>query len=327
MDIAQISIFDFLINQRIIDKVVPGFVRNILPVIVGFILCGFPAKAQIFTPSDTLNEKRLLFATTTTTVGYGATLVGLNELWYKDYPRSSFHFFDDNAAWLQMDKAGHVLTSYQLGRYGYEVMKWAGTSEKSAIWIGGNFGLFFLTSIEVMDGFSEEWGFSTGDAFANAGGTALFIGQELVWGEQRMSLKFSYSPSTYAALRPETLGNGGMESILKDYNGQTYWLSINPSSFSRKQDSFLPWLNVALGYGANGMLGGDYNPCYNAAGDLLPPTERYRQYFLSLDIDLSRIKTESDFLKTVFSVVGFIKIPAPTLELSEDKLTWHWLYF
>lgn len=323
----QNSIFDFLISLRIIYKITRNISRRPLLVFVGIILFAFSAKAQLFAPSDTLNENRLIFATTTTTVGYGATLIGLNELWYKDYPRSGFHFFNDNASWLQMDKAGHGLTSYQLGRYGYEVMKWAGTSEKSAIWIGGNFGLLFLTSIEVMDGFSEEWGFSTGDALANAAGTALFIGQELVWGEQRMSLKFSYSPSSYAAFRPETLGNGGMESILKDYNGQTYWLSVNPSSFSRKRNSFLPWLNVALGYGANGMLGGDYNPCYNAAGDLLPSTERYRQYFLSLDIDLSRIKTESDFLKTVFSVVGFIKIPAPTLEFSQDKLTWHWLYF
>ena len=301
--------------------------RKCFPAIVGIILCGFSAKAQIFTSSDTLSERRLLFATTTTTVGYGATLIGLNELWYKDYPRSSFHFFNDNSSWMQMDKAGHALTSYQLGRYGYEVLKWAGTSDKTAIWVGGNFGLLFLTSIEVMDGFSEEWGFSSGDALANVAGTAFFIGQQLAWGEQRMSLKFSYSSSSYAAFRPEILGNGGMESIFKDYNGQTYWLSINPSTFSRKQDSFLPWLNVALGYGANGMLGGDYNPCYNAAGELLPPTERNRQYFLSLDIDLSRIKTKSDFLKTVFSVVGFIKIPAPTLELNQDKLTWHWLYF
>ena len=326
MFFTQNSIFDFLINLRIFYKTTRNSVRKCCLIIVGILMCTFSTKAQLFSSSDTLNEKRLLFATTTTTLGYGATLIGLNELWYKDYPRSGLHFFNDNASWMQMDKAGHALTSYQLGRHGYEVMKWAGTSEKSAIWIGGNFGLFFLTSIEVMDGFSEEWGFSTGDALSNVTGTALFIGQELAWGEQRMTLKFSYSPSSYAALRPETLGNGGMESILKDYNGQTYWLSVNPSRFSRKQDSFLPWLNFALGYGANGMLGGDYNPCYNVAGDLLPPTERYRQYFLSLDIDLSRIKTENDFLKTVFSVVGFIKIPAPTLEFSQDKLSWHWLY-
>ena len=142
-----------------------------------------------------------------------------------------------------------------------------------------------------------------------------------------MKLKFSYTSSAYAQYRPETLGSTGLESVLKDYNGQTIWLSINPSSFSHKKDPFLPWLNVALGYGANGMLGGDSNPAFNQAGDALPEMERYRQYYLSLDIDLSRIKTENHFLKTVFSVVGFIKIPAPALEFSRDKLTWHWLHF
>jgi len=287
----------------------------------------FSAKAQFFNPSDTLNKKRLVFATATTAVGYGATMIGLNEYWYKDYPRSNFHFFNDNKAWMQMDKAGHALTSYQLGRYGYEVMKWTGTSEKSAIWIGGNLGLFFLTSVEIMDGFSDEWGFSGGDAVANLSGTALFIGQQLAWGEQRMALKFSYSPSDYAQYRPETLGSGGLESVLKDYNGQTIWLSVNPSSFGHKEKPFLPWLNVALGYGANGMLGGDFNPNFNAAGDALPHTERYRQYYLSLDVDLSRIETNNAFLKTIFNVVGFIKIPAPALEFSQGAVKWHWIAF
>jgi hypothetical protein len=48
---------------------------------------------------------------------YGA-LVGLNQLWYADYPKSDFHFINDNAEWLQMDKAGHIYSSYHLGRLG-----------------------------------------------------------------------------------------------------------------------------------------------------------------------------------------------------------------
>lgn len=297
-----------------------------------WILCliaiGVPrVQSQVLAPADTLDKNRLIFATSVTTVGYGVSMIGLNELWYKEYPRGKFHFYNDNAAWLQMDKTGHALTAYQLGRYGYEVMKWMGTKDESAIWVGGNFGLLFLTSIEVLDGFSEEWGFSYGDALANAGGTAVFIAQQLAWQEQRVSLKYSYSATKYAPLRPETLGRGGIASALKDYNGQTYWLSVNPHSFLKKEKPFLPWLNIAIGYGAEGMLGGDFNPEYNARGDLLPFAERHRQYYLSLDVDLSRIKTENHLLKTLFSVVGFIKIPAPALEYSRNKLTWHWIKF
>jgi hypothetical protein len=44
-------------------------------------------------------------------------LVGLNQLWYA-YARSDFHFINDNAEWLQMDKAGHIYSSYHLGRLG-----------------------------------------------------------------------------------------------------------------------------------------------------------------------------------------------------------------
>ena len=43
---------------------------------------------------------------------YVASLVALNELWYADYPRSSFHFINDNDEWLQMDKLGHLSSSY-----------------------------------------------------------------------------------------------------------------------------------------------------------------------------------------------------------------------
>lgn len=261
-------------------------------------------------------------------VGYSVAVVGLNELWYKDYPRSEFHFFNDNNAWMQMDKAGHALSSYQLGRLGYESLKWAGVKDRSAIWIGGNLGTLFLTTVEVFDGFSEEWGFSTGDFAANIAGTSLFIAQELGWGEQRIALKFSASPSSFQQYRPETLGHGGLESALKDYNGQTIWLSVNPSRFSSSGDSFLPsWLNIAFGYSASGMLGGDENPDFNSEGVALPQFDRYRQCLFSLDVDLSQIKTRSHFLKTLFSVVGFIKIPAPAIEFSQGDVKFHAIYF
>jgi hypothetical protein len=61
--------------------------------------------------------------------GHGA-LVGLNQLWYADYPRSDFHFINDNAEWLQMDKAGHIfLLSFRA--IGAEMLEWSGASQKS----------------------------------------------------------------------------------------------------------------------------------------------------------------------------------------------------
>jgi hypothetical protein len=160
-----------------------------------------------------------------------------------------------------------------------------------------------------------------GDILANASRTGLLIGQELLWNEQRISLKYSFHQTKFAKIRPNTLGDTFIQQALKDYNGQTYWLSANIWSFA-KESNFPKWLNVAFGYGAEGMLYGDSNPNNQFSQD------PYRQFYLSLDVDLTKIKTTSKFLKTVFSAINFIKISAPTLEYnSKGNFKFHFLYF
>lgn len=282
------------------------------------------SKTDVFlTPSDTLNKpRRNAVVIAEATLGV-TTLVGLNQLWYKDYDQSKFHTLNDNGEWKQMDKLGHVLTSYHVGRVGADVLNWSGVSEKDQLIYGATLGLTFLTVVEVFDGYSEEWGFSWGDMLANASGTGLYVGQELLWKEQRVTLKYSFHQTKYADMRPERLGENFLEQTLKDYNGQTYWLSANIHSFYKK--SKVPkWLNVAVGYGADGMLTGNDEP----DSVLYPNQDRIRQYYLSLDIDLSRIKTNSRVLKSLLSVVNFVKIPAPTFEInSKGRLKFHSIYF
>ena len=282
------------------------------------------SKSDIFLlPSDTLNkQRRNAVIITEAALGTGA-LIGLNQLWYKEYEQSKFHTINDNSEWLQMDKLGHVLTSYQIGRLGADVLAWSGVSEKDQLIYGATLGLSFLTVVEVFDGFSEEWGFSWGDMASNFAGTGLYIGQELLWKEQRIALKYSFHQTKYAEIRPERLGANFLEQTIKDYNGQTYWLSANVNSFVNS-NSIPKWLNVAFGYGADGMLTGDNSSLESEFMN----QNRIRQYYLSLDIDLSRIKTKSRLLKSVFNVVNFIKIPAPTLEFTnKGKVKFHYLYF
>jgi uncharacterized protein YfiM (DUF2279 family) len=276
---------------------------------------------QFLKPSDSLNKSRrntvliseVSFATT--------ALIGLDQLWYADYPRSKFKTLDDSGEWLQMDKLGHVFSSYQLGRLGANTLNWAGVSKKNQIIYGSALGLGFLTTVEVMDGFSEEWGFSWTDMAANTVGTGLFVGQELLWEEQRILLKYSFHQTRFAKQRPDKLGNGLTEEFLKDYNGQTYWLSANLNSFL-KTDYIPNWLNLAFGYGADGMLTGE------PVDPLFINQNRTRQYYLSLDVDLSRIKTKSHFLKTIFDVLNVIKVPFPALELnSKGRLKMHYIYY
>lgn len=296
---------------------------------IWLLFCSFSIIAQntstFWQKSDTLNTKRRNTVYITETTAASITLIGLNKLWYADFDRSPFHTVNDNNEWLQMDKAGHIISAYYIGKIGMNVLDWAGESEKNQLIYGATLGFTFLSAVEILDGFSKEWGFSIGDLAANATGTSLLIGQELLWDEQRIQLKYSFHTTPYANRRPDLLGENFLEQTLKDYNGQTYWLSANIWSFNKK--SKIPkWLNIAFGYGAEGMVSANEDIFINTI--FLPERKRIRQYYLSLDVDLTKIKTRSKFLKTVFTTINFIKIPAPTLEItSKGTSKFHILYF
>jgi len=263
---------------------------------------------------------------------WGGTFYALNNAWYANYPRSTFHFYNDWKEWQQMDKAGHAWSSYQISNHTSKIWQWAGMEKKKAVIIGGVSGMAYLSIIEILDGYSDKWGFSIPDIMANTAGAGIYAAQELGWNEQRITIKLSYSPYHYGTLSNranELFGSGDAEKVLKDYNGQTYWASVNIKSFF--PDSHFPsWFNIALGYGAMTMLGGYENTWTTASGMTINRTDipRYKRLLLSADIDLTRIKTKNKTLKTVFSLVNVLKIPAPTVEWNGmGKLRFHPLFF
>lgn len=264
---------------------------------------------------------------------YGGMLYGLNKAWYSKYPRASFHFYNDNGEWNQVDKVGHAWSVYQLTGATYHAWKWAGASDKKAFLLSGISGPGFLTVIEILDGFSNKWGFSWGDMRANVLGSGMFIGQQSLWNEQRISFKFLFHKNSYTDAMLESranslFGNSWNERMLKDYNAQTYWLSGNLKSFFPQ--SRLPrWLNVAAGYGANGMFGG-YRNEWNDNGKLITrhDVRRTRQFYIAPDVDLTKINTKSKFLKTAFYALNSLKFPAPALMIDNTgKLKAYLVYF
>lgn len=294
-----------------------------------FILTAFVVNTIIAQKHDTLTfdcnkRKKLVYIAGSS--GYVGTMAGLYGLWYAGYPHSKFHVFNDNAGWQHMDKFGHATTAYFVGKYSHNIFKWSCMDSKKAIWLGGGTGWFFLTTVELFDGISKEWGFSWGDMAFNTMGAGLFIGQELLFKEQRILLKFSYHNTQYAQYMPNKLGSNFSERLLKDYNGQTYWLSMNIYDFTKA--GFIPkWLNLSLGYSAEGMLTGYGNPEYYN-GKKLPHFDEYPQYFLSLDIDFFKIETKNKWLSACIKTLGFIKIPFPAIEYSKQHgIKGHWLYF
>jgi hypothetical protein len=258
--------------------------------------------------SGGVNKARLAGVLTVGSACLVGSLAGLYFAWYRDYPQSSFHFFDDDDEWLQMDKCGHLTASYTFTMITHHLFRWTGMSNTSSAWFAGLVASAFMLNIEILDGFSSQWGFSVGDFTANTLGCAVFISQQLIWKEQRFYLKYSFHQTTYPVYRPDLLGSNLAFQALKDYNGQSYWLSGNISSFLPKSSKFPKWLNVAFGYGAGGMTGANSNSLVESN----PP--RYRRFMLSVDVDLTRIPTRSKFLKAALTLINLIKIPAPAIE-------------
>ncbi len=275
---------------------------------------------------DTLHQGRLRTVILAESAFYVAGLSYLQFVWYRNHESVPFHWYNDNAGWLQLDKAGHMYTAYFQSSVGYHALRWAGVSHKKSLLYGGTLGIVLQTPIEIFDGLYEGYGFSWGDMIANAAGSVLFITQQAWLNDQVVRMKFSYSPSDYAQYRPWVLGSTQGERFFQDYNGHTYWLSTNLKSIFRS--SSLPtWLNLAIGYSGNGMLAEFRNPEVSR-GIQMPDLIRYRQYFLSVDVDMTKLKINSPYIGSLFWLLNYVKIPAPTLEYNRvDGLRLRALYF
>jgi len=295
-----------------------------LLILITLFLLSSPSNAQV--ANDTLTprqvQNRVIGLSIGFAAGYTTSLVLLNKAWYSQDTRSSFHFHDDLHYWNQMDKAGHFYTAFHQSRVGIDALRWAGVKEKKAIWIGGMMGIVLQTPIELFDGFSSQYGASVSDFAANTLGSAGVIAQELTWGEIRIMPKFSFRPTPYDPNRLEMFGNSLPEQILQDYNGQSYWLSVDVAAFLKKDSRFPKWLNIAAGYGAGEMVYGD--PVKNR----LYGHQSYRQFFLSPDIDLRYLPVKSRFLKTAIYLLSMYRIPMPALEYNtRNQLRVHPLYY
>lgn len=270
---------------------------------------------QFLKPADTLNKARRNMVLITEAVLFTTGVLQIGSSSAKGYKSSNFHFVDDTNSFLLMDKGAHVFSSYQFSSYAAEGLKWSGMSKKQSLLYGAGAGYLFLTTIEFMDGFVCGRGTSPSDIIANTVGSGVYVSQELMWDEQRIIPKFSSSSHDFVSYNSRKMKS----EIVREFNDQTYWLSVNLRSFAK--DTKIPrWLNIAVGHGVEGVA------CVKN-GDL-PPPNAYHQYFLSLDADLTKIKTKSHVLKTIFYVVNYLKVPAPTFEIdSSGRAKFHPIYF
>lgn len=309
-------------------------------------------------PADTLHKPRLWAGVGAATALYGAALVGLHRDWAADNASARFHTVDDLGDWNQMDKMGHWLLAYNESRWLYAGARWAGVRPRAAAWTGFAGGQLLMATLEVFDGYSTPGGFSWSDMGANLLGSGMFVAQQIGWSEQRLAMKVSAWPRNYPASpiypaspagsngsttlqqRSDDLYGAGLLSLfLKNYNTNTVWVSINPRSFFPERAAWLPrWLNVAVGMGADNLFvaqGYEWKGNVNCTGPdcdvyRLDPAvyPRTRQFYLSFDVDLTRLGFRSRFLRLLAGALNVIKVPAPALELTDrGRVRFYGIYF
>lgn len=289
--------------------------KQLMAILLVMAFC--PLRAQ--QPIDSITKRNAIIVASCEAGVYAGAMVGLNRLWFKDCQWVGMHTINDNGDWLQMDKLGHTTTAYYTSLLGDESMRLAGLDPKWSTFYGGALSFLFMTSIELMDAGYKDWGFSWGDMAADVGGLALYTGQQLLWNEQRISLRYSFHKTEYAQYNPEELGSNLVSQALKDYNGITIWASFNLKELFVKKDSRFPeWLTLDFGYGAKGMVAPQPTSDFN----------RVRQFYLAPGVDLSKLPVENRYLKAFLRALSIIKLPTPALEYNDsDKFVWHWFYF
>jgi hypothetical protein len=233
-----------------------------------------------------------------------------NNWWYSQ--RIPFHFREDNVYALDLDKYAHVYAAAAVSFVFARSLEWSGFSRTSSVWYGAGLGLLFQTYIEFQDGFSPEWGFSRWDAIGNCAGAAFFVLQHNIPFVQSFDLKISYKPSAM-------LGKNGshgiavkQQTVIDDYEGQTYWLGIKVRNFLPVD--IKPYWPSFLGIAAGITV-----------RDLLQQNRR-REFYISLDYDFTALPGDSWFLKTLKEAANYIHFPAPAVRISQSAI-WYGLYF
>lgn len=268
-------------------------------------------------------------------IAFGSALTGIfvvqhimqqNTIWKKV---GDFHFAEDWQWSYALDKGGHFYGGYATSYVFSEALMGIGFSWEAATITGASLGLAYMGYIEVLDGKSQDFGFSPTDFYADVAGSAYYVLQHYVPFLQNISPKFMY-------VNPQWLGEKSRneaESFIDDYSSQTFWLSFNiHNMLPEKIRGYWPkWLELSVGYGVFSLCTppGKNGLCDPAVS--LPFSSAAwgnRSLMLSLDFNLVHLLPDggSFWNWSKQSLNLFKLIPSPTLQFS-DRGTKFYLLF
>jgi len=241
------------------------------------------------------------------------------QVWYTEETTvfHSLEFMNDWNKYQQMDKFGHFTDAYFTSDLSAKIYRWSGISGEASVWYGALTGWLWMLEIELSDAFMAEWGFSWGDMLANTAGSAFFVLQQFNYDALGgIQPKFSWHKSD---AWKEMRYHKNPQALIEDYEGMTFWLTVNPhhyfpKSWKNSSSEWLAPLGVAFGVSAKDV--GAY------------PWGGYKEYFVGLDLDLKKIPIwgDSNLMKFLVSEVNFIRLPLPTIRFTPQG-TWVGFYF
>jgi hypothetical protein len=249
--------------------------------------------------------KRLISGLLLGTAIYGYTT------WWKD-SNSQFRIRHEN--WFGADtpnggadKLGHAYSFYVSTRMMTKSFQWAGHSQPQAIQLAGITSAALSVGVEILDGFTEKYGFSSEDVIMNLTGigTGIILDQ-YPHGDNLFDLRLKYWPSDDARRLDEY-------DPFTDYSGQTYLLITKASGIlTLRQKKWLRYLELAVGYGTRG-----YQP---TDGTDSQPKER--NFYYGLSFNLSQLFNDMLFKKNPTSsytqlvteqVLEYLQMPGTAL--------------
>lgn len=231
----------------------------------------------------------------------GLHIYQLNTIWNKT---RTFRFIEDGAQDFYADKGGHFWGAYFISYCSTEALIGSGFSYENAILYGGFMGFGYQLYIEIMDGFGENWGFSTSDFIGDLAGFGYYLAQHYFPFLQNFTPKATYFPARWYNEKPRLEAS----SFIDDYSSWTWWMSVNVYNLLPQtwQKYYPSWLELAFGYAVrdlhyeNGTYYGD------------------KKFIISLDYNLARlIPNTTNFLNWLRQCFNYFKFPAPAIEFGD----------
>lgn len=267
--------------------------------------------------SNRLIRKSIVYSTKAIT--YTGFTYQMSQHFFNSPHISDFHWRNDWNTWRGLDKFYHSYGSYQMTSVFYQLNKWSGINKKKALNLALLESTLFSTTKEYCDGRIDVGGWSWYDIGMNFSGNIFFYLQEHFLERQVIQYKFSYDNSGLQHYNPSTLGTSWKNYWLKDYNGETFWFSASLGNLKLTENKWFKPLAFCVGYGANNLI-------YEFDNKTIK-LNRYSQFYIGLDIDLTQIETRNKLLKTTLFLLNRFRIPLPSLEFStEGKVNFHPLF-